>query len=66
MGSSLGSLMKQPPESVKRPLVPGQVNVFNIFGRKEGRKEVGREDGRKGKRKERKMMVRRKGHFPAN
>ena len=64
MGSSLGSLMKQPPDSVKRPLLPGQVNVFSIFGRKEGRKEggkeEGREKGRRGKRKQRKMKVRRK------
>lgn len=47
--------MTHPPDSVKRPLLPGQVNIFSIFwkeGGKEGGKKEGRERRREGGKKE--------------
>lgn len=52
VGSSPSSLIEQPPDSVKRPLLPGQVNVLSVYleGRREGKEGEGRDGGGKGNR----------------
>lgn len=60
--------MKHPPDSVKRPLLPGQVNVFSIFwkeGGMEGGKKKGREERREEGIKERINGGQERADFPA-